>query len=87
MSYVTIELKPDEGFVSTVIDKRFPSLHPEVRRTVLSYAAGNIGAAVNLAERCLEFETQEQVESVIGWPLSEHDGSGEKVYLKLKGEI
>lgn len=47
-------------------------LNREVMRAIQCYALGNPGVAIVLAQHATDLSTFEDVERLVGWPLSEH---------------
>lgn len=68
-----IELGPDRGLASMIINRNAPDVPVEVKEALADYAMGNPGAASVLSKLSMGFTTAKQVEDLVGWPLSEHN--------------
>jgi hypothetical protein len=56
-----------------IINRLAPKTPKEVKKALADYAMGNPGAAKVLANRAKDFTTAKQVETLVGWPLSQHN--------------
>ena len=69
---VTFTLGPDSGIAGGIINRIAADAPQAVKEAIAKFAAGNTGAATVLSKRAKDFQTAEQVEKLVGWPLSEH---------------
>lgn len=71
--------------IAEIIRKSKAELSPEVEKAIQSYAMGNPGAAIVLAQRAAGLKTFEDVERLVGWPLSEHSfNRTQEIWDKLR---
>jgi hypothetical protein len=77
---IVFQLGPDKGIAGSIINHFAPDAPEEVKKAMAAYAMGNPGAARVLSHVCANFKTAEEVEDLVGWPLSEHS-------LNRTGEI
>lgn len=67
-----ITINGDYEIAKEIIEKSAPDTLLEVKQAILSYPAGNPGAAKVIAEQAKDLTTEKEVEALVGWPLCEH---------------
>lgn len=74
-SILYVRNTPMQTVITMVTDKHGVRLPAVLVNAIEDYALGNFGVASKLTHLALTFTTVEQLEKLVGWPLSEHSAS------------
>lgn len=80
-----VQVGPDDQVAAGIVDRMLPDAPIEVKKAILDYAMGNPGTATVLSQQAKNFTSYQEVEVLVGWPISEHSFDlACEIYVRLK---